>query len=691
MPSSPSPPSFRWSSRDRPAVAAIVIAVVGAYANSLPNDFVYDDRPICLEDKRTRDLRHWRELFTQSYWEGSAPGELDLGVDRLDPLYRPVTLLSFALNHAVGGARSWAYRAINLILHAGVSLAVYALAMQIAGRRRVATLAGLVFAVHPVHTEAVVPIVGRSELLAAITVTTALVLYLQDALRAPKGGMTWRYLLILLLFVIGVFSKESAITFCGLVVAADAWVRIKGFVPSDPASWSRYLVNRLVRRYLGVLAVAGAFLAARGLVVGHLFSNPDVIPPVLNVLVLASPWERVLTCLVVLAKYVYLQFLPYPLSYDYSSPVVELRNSLWSAPVCAGLLCVLLMGVAVIVSVRRRVEVAAAVIFFVITYSVASNLVFRIGVLMAERLIYLPSVGACLLCALAADAVGRRWPRPLLRVPGFRDRVGLGGVVLGVGVGLTLCAYGILTIRRNTVWRNTRVLFETGVRIQPHSHKTWLNLALLHYTHNEDQKALECLYEARRLAPNSYETLGRIAFHHATRGQREEALRFLEQASRYRWPSETFTLWMMAQLHHGAGRLDQAVRLYEEVLRHRPRHEVALVNLTGIYADPDSGRFYDLNKAYECARKAADLPAPQPQSLVALADVCVKMNRRDEALRVIGRGFRLLTAYRERARELGRLQQEEPNYDRLEASLREMLVELDRAATRPSTTRAAVF
>jgi tetratricopeptide (TPR) repeat protein len=665
----------------------VILAAIGIYANSLRNDFTYDDRPICLEDSRTRDLTHLRELFTQSYWAGSSLGGLDLSADRLDPLYRPVTLLSFAVNHALTGLHPARYRLVNLLLHAGVCAAVYVLGMILFRRRLVACITGLVFAVHPVHTEAVVPMVGRSELLAAITVLGALILYIQDALAGPPRPITWRYVLTLVLFLLAVFSKESAITFAGLAVAADVWVRLRGPAWTRSGPWSGYLLTRLTRRYFGVLAIVIFFLLVRRHVVGHLFSSADLIPPTLNVLVIASWPERVLTCLAVLARYVYLLFIPYPLSYDYSSPAIELQRSLLSRPVLAGLACVVGMVIAIILSERRRGQVAAAVIFFLIAYSVASNLVFRIGVLMAERLIYLPSVGVCLLWGLAAAAIADRWPARPGWPEWLKSRLSAGGLAAALGIGTLLIVYGVLTVRRNAVWRNNEVLYETGLRIQPRSHKCWLNLGLFHLSRNDETRGLSALREALRLAPNSYDALGQLGWYYARHGQREEALKLLEQAARYRWPAETFTLWIRAQLYQDAGRTEDAVRCYEEVLRHKPDHQLALVNLVGIYADSDSGRYYDLNRAYRYASRAAQLPAPQPQAVVALADVCTKMGRRDEARAAILRGFKLLAAYRDKAREMGKLQEQVPVYDQLEASLRTMLATLDGVTSRPKPGR----
>jgi len=680
-----SPTGHSWSLSDYVAVGAVAVAAIVVFANSLGNDFVYDDRPICLEDTRTRDLSHLRDIFTQHYWAGSSVLGLDLSAERLDPIYRPVTLLSLALNHAVTGTRAAGYRAVNLVLHAAVSVAVYVLCMLLLRERRVALMAALLFAVHPVHTEAVVPIVGRSELLAAAAVTWGMVLYIQDALKSPSRTLSGRYAAAVTLFLVGVFSKESAITFVGLAVIVDIWLRARGAAGDRSPSWSSYLRNRLIRRYVGLLAVAAFFLAIRRLVVGHVFSSAGLIPPTLNPLVLATPWQRVLTCLVVLAMYARLLLVPHPLSYDYSSAAVEVPTTLWGGPVLAGVLCLVVMIAATVCSWRRKGGLAIAILFFAATYSVASNLVFRIGVLMAERLIYLPSIGACMALAVAWAALFSSWSKAVWGM-GLGKRVvtaGEFGMMIGfVTVGAIYCH---LTVTRNSVWRNNRTLYETDVKTQPRSHKVWLNLGLLSLASGEQDRGIQYLKEAVRLAPHSYDALAQLGWQYIKMGQTEEALRYLSEAGRYRWPQETFTLWLRAELLQKVGRTGDAAALYEEALRANPDHEISLVNLAAIYADPDSGAYYDLNKAYGGARRAALLPAPQPQSLVALADVCVKQGKREEARATIARGFRLLAAYREKAREMGKLNEQTPMYDQLEAVLGELRKTVEATGTYPTT------
>ncbi len=662
--------------------ALVGLAAVGVYLNSLGNAFVYDDIPICVKDQRCHGLDELDRIFTQGYWARS-----DTSIDGLEgrpkPLFRPVTLLSFAVNHELTGLHPTAYRLVNILLHAGTAIGVVCLVRLILPNAVVALAAGLVFAVHPIHVEAVVPAVGRSEVLAAITAVWAVVLHMRDA-HACTGPRqtTWRYPVVILLMWVGVFSKESAITTVGLLLAAEVWLKVRGPGWARELGWRGFAAARLPRRYIGYLAVAVAFLVARRLVLGQFFSSMEVIPVTQNILMEATLPQRLLTCMVVLWKYVYLLFVPYPLCYDYSAQAVRLHDALGHPSVLAGLACAAAMAVGVILSARRHGHVAVAILFFAVTYSVASNILVRIGTLMAERLVYLPSVGVCMLIGLALGAVASRWPRRIAATPWGDLRAGM-ALALACLIGI-VTTYSVLTVRRNTVWQSNETLYTTDLAIQPESHKCWQNLGQLRMEQGRGAEAIECFERALELAPNAYEMLARLGWYEARAGRVVEALDLLERASENAWRTETFTLWVRAQLHTNLGQLDQAVPLYERVLEIKPTHEIALVNLTALYASPESGRRYDLDKAYAYAKRAAALPSPQPNVFVALADVCVKSERWDEARQAIARGTGFLNAYEAKAKRTGKVENLAPAISALRQALRELAKQV--TATRPVTT-----
>ncbi|MQF82373.1 MAG: hypothetical protein FI735_09740, partial [SAR202 cluster bacterium] len=144
--------------------AVLVVAVAGlTYLNSLDNGFTLDDYGLVLQNKAvtTCDVV---EFFVSDYWSGFE--------DRRSGLYRPLTLLTFAIEYKFFGSTAFGYHLTNLILHVVVSLLVVIVFRGLVDAPT-AILAGLFFAVHPIHTEAVSAIAGRADLLATLFVLSS--------------------------------------------------------------------------------------------------------------------------------------------------------------------------------------------------------------------------------------------------------------------------------------------------------------------------------------------------------------------------------------------------------------------------------------------------------------------------------------------------------------------------------------
>src|ERR1700677_793793 len=138
-----------------PAALAALCALA-LYAVTLGGTFIYDDVQIIQHDDRIHSPATWGQLWTRDYFNGA-----------IDNLYRPLTSQSFALQWWLSGGRAWPFHLVNLLLHAGVAAGVAELARRLAGVRA-AFFAGLVFAAHPIHVEAVAGVVGRAEELCAL-------------------------------------------------------------------------------------------------------------------------------------------------------------------------------------------------------------------------------------------------------------------------------------------------------------------------------------------------------------------------------------------------------------------------------------------------------------------------------------------------------------------------------------------
>ena len=391
--------------------ALLLTAAIVVYANSLANGFAQDD-DIYIFENHAVTAHSLRELFLPNYFSH---------------VFRPLTFASFSLNWLVTGSHPFAFHLVNLLLHALVTLLVYLLLRRLLGSRSdgalLAFVSALLFAVHPIHTEAVSAVVGRSELLAAALLMAAWIFHLCD-----------RPYLCLTCFSAALLAKESAIALIPLVALCDyACGRVKP-----------------LRRYVSLAGVGVIYLGLWWKVQGGRFGT--VIPFIDNPLVNLPASLRILNAIRVAWKVLGLQVYPANLSCDYSYAAITLyanRHLLWPAIAAVGLIVLWLWAL----YTRRDAWSIAGAIYF-IGFAVTANLLFPIGTIMGERLAYLPSIGFCLAVALL-------WIWLLRRQQGVAKAVLIVAIV----------ALSARTFLRNRDWRDNFTLCSSALRVVPESAK----------------------------------------------------------------------------------------------------------------------------------------------------------------------------------------------------------------------------
>jgi len=422
-------------------VAMLIALSILPYWNALSAGFTLDDLPNIRENPAVTMGIDPTEIF-------ATPMPL------LAYLYRPLTVLSFAVNEALTPGNAAAFHAVNVLLHAGVTILVFWLAARLFDER-IAVIAAALFAIHPIHTEAVTSIVGRAELLAALFgLFAVLSVGPMDTTTNPWFRRAWHALSVLC-FSLAVFSKESAVTVLPLVM----WYRVTR--REDPLFAGMW---REVRNldWMPYLLCFGVFIFFRFLVVGTVRGIPvGRLAPLDNVLGFVPALPRIKSALGVLWDYFGLLNVPLALSADYSYNQVPIIES-WLNPRClAGLLLLSAATLATLCSRRPSVQFTVALPF--VALLLTANVLFPIGTVKAERFLYLPSVGWALLVALGFDL--------LLRTPRYRfvGKLVLVAVVVG---------FSARTWLRNGDWRNNRTLFESMAHSAPRSAKARYNFGV---------------------------------------------------------------------------------------------------------------------------------------------------------------------------------------------------------------------
>ena len=356
-----------------------------------------------------------------------------------------------------------------------------------------AFLAAVLFALHPIHTEAVANAKGRDEIFAMLGAMTALWCCLQYV-----DTRKWWYLLLSLVAItFGLFSKENAITFLAVVPLTLF------FYSSNNKKNIDYLVT-----LIPIIVGSVFFVWVRSKVLGG-FMPEDATKNILNnPFVHSTKAQEIATVLITWALYLKLLVFPHPLTHDYYPKQIAITD--FSNPlvwvVIAG--CVALLVYA-LVNLKKKTVLSYAILFFVITFSITSNLLFNVGTFMNERFVFIPSLGFTLIIGywLYLLAMSKSVSLQKLSV----------GILAVVGL-----LFGIKTFTRNFVWKDDFTLFLTDVKTSSESIKCNTSaggskLQMWKKSHKERDKveAYRYLEKALKLddhAFNAYLLLGELMY-----------------------------------------------------------------------------------------------------------------------------------------------------------------------------------
>ena len=531
-------------------LATALLLALGAYAITAGFDFVYDDHRMIVENDVIHSLSNWREIISVTWWPNA--------------LYRPVTLISFALDWAASGGNPHYFHTVNIVLHVFVTLLVFLLARKYMSELA-AGIAAMLFAVHPVHVEAVASVVGRAEVLATLFALGAVLMYRKDGeLQDLSAGDRRRAFLApgaLLLLLAAIGAKESAFATVGIFLIVD-WIRGRRSSSQDGAA----AIRRHAVVWVGGLLITFTWMAVRASVIGS-FAG-DGAGPGLKGHDLAG---RILIMAPVALQYLRLLFAPIHLSADYSPEYLPAEAQV----TLAGLLgfLVVLGGVAAGYSCRKKYPTFTFALMWIGgTLLIVSNILVPSGVMLAERSMYLPSVGAVMLLGLVVDSA-------LPRVS-YRN---------GVIVVASLVSLGFMrTLVRTGVWRDAKSFFPKLVVDAPRSFRSLWTGGILWYEAGDRKRGEELIKMALYTYPLHANTWQDLA------AKLEEEKRW-EEAARYYSVAFRIDSMRLDDAQHAvadyirAGMLDSARAVTGRAQRVDPQHfrvKLALADIAIAEHDP---------------------------------------------------------------------------------------------------------
>ncbi|XP_033216961.1 protein O-mannosyl-transferase Tmtc3-like [Belonocnema kinseyi] len=586
----------------RGALAAFVaLTAFAVYLNSLSCGFVFDDISAIKDNRDLRPHTPVKNVFYNDFW--GTP----MHKEQSHKSYRPLCVLTFRWNYLIHQLDPMGYHLLNVILHVGVCLLYFRTCLMFLSDLA-SFVSAMLFAVHPIHTEAVTGVVGRAETLSSLFYLAALITYTKCS--KSKRSTGWQSLLLSMFFVfIAMLCKEQGITATAVCVlyeifvvqrvrALDIVLAIKSTFDGKKISptWS----NEGTKRLMALTVVTFSLLILRLNVMGSKlpiftrFDNPASV---------ASTPTRQLTYNYLAAVNLRLLFLPVDLCCDWTMgtiPLVESFTDPRNLAIIAtyGIVIGLLVTAVLTRSRQTSVVIIMSLAMMILPFLPASNLFFPVGFVIAERVLYAPSMGFCML-------IGYGWSifceRKCKKLSTF--------LILTI-----LAAHATKTFIRNYDWLDEYSIFMSGLRVNDRNAKLFNNVGHALESQGRFKEALNFFNMAVTVQGDdigAHINVGRTYNHLKMFKEAEDAYLKAKSLLPKAKPGESY----------------QA--------RIAPNHLNVFVNLANLIAK-NATRLEEADLLY---RQAISMRADYTQAYINRGDVLIKLNRTKEAQEVYERAL----------------------------------------------------
>jgi len=539
----------RWASSPSRAFAVVLVIAFLLYANTFGHDFVWDDRDLIVENPTVRvlDGETVHSIFTQDFWRSSQLG---------GGYYRPLVTLSYHIHFKLFDGKPGGFHFVNAVWNAIACALVFAFVYLLFQNVVFAWVAALLFAVHPIHTENVAWIAGRTDLLSTMWAMASLVFYV-----LARRQMRWPWLVAALAaFAMSLLAKESS-AFLPLVILVLEFGPFDKLLPRSKRSFVRPVL------YFAILFL---YVLQRREVVGMVGSTYDAYAP--------GALGAVALLLSILTGYVVKLVFPLRLSGEYDAPVPD---SFADVHVVAGLaiLAAIVYGV---VRYRRRPDVVLGAGLFLFGLGPVLNLV-PIGEVSAERFLYFPSLGfALVLGSLFSSALVAKFPT--LRRVAADGYVGFPGIKpsvagnLSVLLAVVLVAFAVRTVARNADWKTEEILFVKTAAASPNSARARLNVGNVARRNGNLNGAIAAYKKALEIDPDYPDAMSNLAWIYASQGRLDDALPLVVRALDIA-PDNVMLLNNLGMIYFEQKRFAESAVQFERALAIDPTQSIAHYNL----------------------------------------------------------------------------------------------------------------
>jgi Tfp pilus assembly protein PilF len=467
--------------------------------------------------------------------------------------YRPIMTIGFLLCYQIFGPLAYGFHLASLLLHAAVVAILFLFAERLFRDRGAAFGAAVLFALHPIHVESVAWISAVTDL--EVTFFYVLTFWCFLQVGEQRGGRRlWMQAAMTASFLLALWSKEQALTLPWLAAIYEHFYR------EDRARTTR--AEKFLRQgplwliFMGYIMTRVLFLGA----VAHRTGLHQL-----------TPLETLLSALALMGQYLSKLFWPAHLSAFY---VFQASTRLFEVRVLAGIGALALCAVVFVALWKRARPASFGILWLLVTLMPVLNARWMGAYVFAERYLYLPSVGFCLVGGWAAAAL---WRATAGQQTVWRAAAVTAACFLGV-----LCVLRIIT--RVPDWRDDVTLFTESLAAQPHDYRLHDALGLAYWIRGETERAEREWRETLRLEPNSVQTLDSLGALYAQQQRFDQAMPLLEQALRLN-PQDADAHLNLGAAYAETGKLDRAEEQFRSAVLLTPMNFNAHNLLGKLYFD----------------------------------------------------------------------------------------------------------
>jgi protein O-mannosyl-transferase len=472
--------------------------IVGAlpYLNTLWASFVYDDNYQIVQNPYIRSFGYLKQILTTPVWSfkyARVPTNY----------YRPLMSLEYLVLYKMYGPLAYVFHLANLLTNAAVAILLYAVTRRLFNSKPIAFVAALIFALHPVHTEAVAWIASVPDLQLAAFLLITFWFYLD--LGEPERKRWWTPIAMTCAFLLALFSKEPAVAFPVIALFYEYALR----ADRQQTNWKQKL-----GRYGPLFLATGVYLCARVALIGGLI--PRLQRPRLS-------WPSALLSAVSLfGQYMNKLVWPVPLKMFYAFNAV---NNPVDLGFLIGVAWILALGFLCWYFWKRNRLLVLPILWTVATLGPALNARWMPGNVFAERYLYVPSMGFCWLASIGLLAL---WDAKRIR-PFVWARVALTAIAL-----LSLSLSALAIVARNRVWYSDLRFFADGVRQTPDNSNLRSDLGFAYWDVRDHTHAIEQWNISVTKDPNNFWALNNIGMAAVDEKRYGDAIPVLQRALKLR-------------------------------------------------------------------------------------------------------------------------------------------------------------